>query len=127
MRSGQSKTRKLSTVWRQNSLAGSLIAVRQAININELLEGGSERLTRLKGRSRARYLVLTHVLAALPPHLAQTVVSAGVEQGRLTIGVAGSAWASRLRYVAESLRNRVGKAMRTDIQSVRIKVVPPPA
>ena len=101
--------------------------MRKSRNINDLFEGGSERLTRLKGRSRARSLVLTHVLAALPPYLAKTVVSAGVEEDRLTIGVAGAAWASRLRYVTESLRNRVGKAIRTDIKRVRIKVVPPPA
>jgi hypothetical protein len=101
------------------------IAMQKYRDIKELFEGGSERLTTLKGRSRARFLVLTHVMAALPPTLAKTVVSAGIDQGRLTIGVSSAAWASRLRYVTETLRKRVGESMGADIQSVRIKVVQP--
>jgi hypothetical protein len=59
--------------------------------------------------------------------LARNIVSAGVEHGQLTIGVAGAAWAARLRYVTEGLRVQVGSSMRVDIQKVRIKVVPPRA
>jgi hypothetical protein len=70
-------------------------------------------------------LALEHVCAALPPELAATVVSAGIENGRLTIGVAGAPWAARLRYVTETLRMRVSGSMGVDITSVRIKVVPP--
>jgi hypothetical protein len=70
-------------------------------------------------------VVLSHVCNALPPQLAETIASAGVEQSRLTIGVAGAAWASRLRYVTETLRKRVGESMGVEIRSVRIKVVPP--
>jgi hypothetical protein len=61
----------------------------------------------------------------LPPELAATVVSAGIENGRLTIGVAGAPWAARLRYVTETLRMRVSGSMGVEITSVRIKVVPP--
>jgi Dna[CI] antecedent, DciA len=64
-------------------------------------------------------------LAALPPKLAETVTTAGVEQGRLTIGVSGGAWASRLRYATEMLRRRVSAAMGIEIRTVRIKVVHP--
>jgi hypothetical protein len=94
-------------------------------NIKELLEGGGERLTNLQSRRRARSLVLAHVTAALPANLAKTVVTAGIEEGCLTVGVAGAAWASRLRYVTETLRKRVGASMREEIRSVRIKVVQP--
>jgi hypothetical protein len=94
-------------------------------DIKRLFEGDSERLTSLKARSRERSQALAHVLAALPPKLAQTVATAGVEHGRLTIGVSGGAWASRLRYVTEMLRRRVGDAMGTEIRTVRIKVVQP--
>ncbi len=66
-----------------------------------------------------------HVCAALPENLAAAVVSAGVEDGRLTIGVAGAPWAARLRYVTETLRMRVSSSMGVDIESVRIKVLPP--
>jgi hypothetical protein len=59
--------------------------------------------------------------------LARNIVSAGLEHGQLTIGVAGAAWAARLRYVTEALRVHVGSSMRVDIEKVRIKVVPPRA
>jgi len=100
-------------------------AMRKSKSIKELLEGGSKRLSALSGRSRARSQVLAHVCAALPPELAGTVATAGIEQGRLIIGVAGAAWASRLRYVTETLRKRVELSLGVEIQSVRIKVVPP--
>lgn len=71
--------------------------------------------------------MLDHVRAALPPELAQVVVSAGVDDAMLTLGVTGGAWAARLRYVTETLRLRVGGSLQVDIGSVRIKVVPPRA
>jgi Dna[CI] antecedent DciA-like protein len=52
-------------------------------------------------------------------------VTAGIELGQLTIGVIGASWASRLRYHADTLRQRVGESMGVDIHRVRIKVVPP--
>jgi hypothetical protein len=71
-------------------------------------------------------LVVDQVRAALPARLAEAVASAGIERGRLTIGVVGAVWASRLRYLTESVRQRVGGSMGTPILSVKIKVVPPP-
>ena len=93
-------------------------------SINELMATGDNRLTALKSRNQQRNLTLEHVCAALPATLAHTVVTAGVEHGRLTIGVAGAPWAARLRYVTETLRMRVAGSLGVDIQSVRIKVVP---
>jgi hypothetical protein len=94
-------------------------------NINELLESSSGRLTSLRSRSRERSEVLAQVRAALPPELERTVVSAGIEDGRLTVGVSAGAWASRLRYRTEALRKRVAAALGQEIRSVRIKVVQP--
>jgi hypothetical protein len=94
-------------------------------NIRELFEGGSERLTTLKARSRQRSRVLGHVLAALPPELARAIASAGIDQRRLTIGVVGAGWATRLRYGTDPLRQHVAAAMGVKIDSVRIKVVQP--
>jgi hypothetical protein len=65
------------------------------------------------------------VRAALPPALAKSIVSAGVEHDQLTIGVDGAAWAARLRYLTDTLRAQVGSALGVDIQKVRVKVVPP--
>ncbi|HTV97231.1 MAG TPA: DciA family protein [Steroidobacteraceae bacterium] len=100
--------------------------MRKSKDINELLEGGGERLTDLKNRSRARAAVLARVLEVLPPPLAAAVVSAGIDTRRLTVGVASAAWAARLRYLSEMLRTRVGESLQVDIQTVRIKVVQPP-
>lgn len=96
-------------------------------SINELIRIGGRRLTALKAKTAERNLALEQVCAALPPQLAQTVVSAGLEDGRLTIGVAGASWASRLRYLTDTLRKRVGESMGVEIETVRIKVVPPRA
>jgi hypothetical protein len=96
-------------------------------SINELLQAGSKRLADLQSTSEGRTLALKHVCAALPPKLAEAVVSAGIEQGRLTIGVAGAPWAARLRYLTDPLRLRVAASLGVDIPTIRIKVVPPRA
>jgi len=96
-------------------------------SINDLLRARGSRLASLSARSKARSTALDHVCAALPPKLAAFIVSAGVESGRLTVGVAGAAWAARLRYVTDTLRVRVGASMELDIQTVRIRVAAPPA
>ena len=92
-----------------------------------MLSRSGSKLTALKSRSRERSLVVEQVRAALPARLALAVVSAGIDQGRLTIGVVGAVWASRLRYLTESVRKRVGRATGIAILSVKVKVVPPPA
>lgn len=96
-------------------------------SINELLKSGGKRLSSLKAEAAARGTTLEHVCAALPTTLARTVVTAGIQDGKLTIGVAGAAWAARLRYVTESLRTQVAASLGADISSVRIKVIPPRA
>ncbi len=94
-------------------------------SINELIRIGGKRLTALKAKSEERNLALGLVCAVLPPPLAQAVVSAGLEDGQLTIGVVGASWASRLRYMTDTLRQRVGGSLGVEIKTVRIKVVPP--
>jgi hypothetical protein len=94
-------------------------------SLRDLLAAGGGRLSSLKVRSAERSKVLDHVRAALPPRLAEAVVSAGVHEGRLTIGVVGAVWASRLRYSVDIVRKRVVKSSKFDITSVRIRVVPP--
>jgi hypothetical protein len=69
--------------------------------------------------------VLDQVRAALPSKLGQAVASAGIDEGRLTIGVVGAVWASRLRYSTDILRKRVAKSAGLEILTVRIRVVPP--
>ena len=94
-------------------------------SLSELLAVGGKRLSRLVEQAAERSQVLEQVRAALPARLAQAVVSAGITQGRLTVGVVGAVWASRLRYFTETLRTRVAKSAGLTILAVRIRVVPP--
>jgi hypothetical protein len=96
-------------------------------SLSELLARGGKRLSLLKDRRAERAQIVDQVRSALPARLAESVVSAGLEQGRLTIGVAGAVWASRLRYSTEAIRTRVAKALAKDVLVVRIRVVPPVA
>jgi hypothetical protein len=94
-------------------------------SLSELLAGRGKRLSQLVERVAERSQVLEQVRAALPARLAQAVTSAGITQGRLTVGVVGAVWASRLRYFTETLRTRVAKSAGLEISAVRIRVVPP--
>jgi hypothetical protein len=94
-------------------------------SLSELLARGGNRLSQLKVRSAARSQVLEQVRGVLPPRLAQAVASAGLEHGRLTIGVVGAQWASRLRYTTDALRKTVARSLGVEILSVRIRVVAP--
>jgi len=91
--------------------------------VSELLQGHGKRLRELAAGLERRSAVLTAVQQALPEKLASQVVSAGLEQGRLTLGVTGAVWASRLRYVTGALRKDVGAALAADIVGVRIRIV----
>lgn len=93
-------------------------------SISELLKGG-KRLSQLATRSAVRATVLEQVRAALPPTLAAAVVSAGIENGQLTLGVAGAVWASRIRYLSGAARRRLQKNTGADPDRIRVRVVPP--
>src|ERR1700679_662859 len=94
-------------------------------SLSELLARGGKRLSRLVERSAERAEVVAQVRAALPVRLAESVASAGLEGGRLTIGVVGAVWASRLRYSTDTIAKRVTKSLGKDVLTVRIRVVPP--
>jgi hypothetical protein len=102
-------------------------AVRKSKDIKGLFEGGSERLTSLKQRLDERSRVFELVTAALPEELALTVATAGIDRGVLTVGAVSAAWATRLRYLTDTLQQRVGQALGVEIARVRIKVVTTPA
>jgi hypothetical protein len=53
------------------------------------------------------------------------VVSAGLEGDRLTLGVAGSVWASRIRYLSVTTRQRLTEDLGVEIGRLRVRVVPP--
>jgi hypothetical protein len=96
-------------------------------SLSELLARGGKRLSLLKTKAAERAQIVEQVRAALPARLAQSVASAGLDEGRLTIGVVGAVWASRLRYSTDAIRKRVAQSAGKEILSVRIRVVPPVA
>src|ERR1700688_1214885 len=115
------------TVFVHKLVMATPIRVKKPKSISELISFGGKRLSDLRTKAQARARAFEHVCAALPSPLARNVVSAGLERGQLTIGVASAAWAARLRYVTAALRARVGSSLGVDIQRVRIRVVPPRA
>jgi hypothetical protein len=94
-------------------------------SLSELLARGGKRLSRLVDQAAERCQIVEQVRAALPARLAQSVASAGLDGGRLTIGVVGAVWASRLRYSSDAIRKRVAKSLGKEVLTVRIRVVPP--
>ena len=93
-------------------------------SISELLKGG-KRLSQLKSKTVARATVLDRVRSALPPRLAESLVSAGLEGDCLTLGVAGSVWASRLRYLPAITRQHLSRDLGVEIAHLKVRVVPP--
>ena len=93
--------------------------------VSELLQQHGKKLRELRERLDERAAVLDLVRGSLPAKLAPHIASAGIENGRLTLGVAGAVWASRLRYLTGAVRAGVGAALDTEIVSVRIRVLPP--
>jgi hypothetical protein len=93
--------------------------------VSELFTGANKKLTALRAKSDERLRIRDRVCAVLPAKLAPAVVSASIEQGRLSIGVTSAVWATRLRYLADTLRNGVGESTGIAVSSVRVRVVPP--
>ena len=102
------------------------VLMRNPRSVSDLLSRTGNKLTALKAKSLERSRVVEQVRAALPARLAVAVATAGINEGKLTIGVVGAVWASRLRYLTESVRKRVAASTGTAILSVKVRVVPPP-
>src|SRR5258706_14224848 len=96
-------------------------------SVSDLLSRTGNKLTALKTRSQERSRVVDEVRAALPARLALAVVSAGIEQERLTIGVVGAAWASRIRYFTDAVRKRGRGSLGVELLGIRIRFLPPKA
>ena len=115
------------TLFTCRSYTYSHAAMQNPRSVSDLLSRTGNKLTALKTRSQERSRVVEEVRAALPARLALAVVSAGLEQGRLTIGVVGAAWASRIRYFTDAVRKRVSGSTGVELLGIRIRVVPPKA
>lgn len=98
--------------------------MKKAKCVSELITHNSKTLSILRQRLDERERLLTRVRAATPARLAQQVVSAGLEEGVLTLGATSPSWASRLRYVVPEISAGLGEELR--IKRIRIRVIPPP-
>lgn len=94
-------------------------------SISELLRGPHKRLDDLGRRLDRRDAALVAVRAALPQELAAQIASAGCEGGRLSVGVASAAWASRMRYALAEARTALAAALGEEIGTIRVLIVPP--
>jgi hypothetical protein len=90
--------------------------------VRELLTSSAGRLEELKRQLATRSTVLACLQTALPAELAAELVSAGLEDGRLTLGASSAAWASRLRYVIEPLKPALAAALDAEISMVKVRV-----
>lgn len=95
------------------------------IKISELLASNHSKLKALKTRVQLRSQVLECVRSSLPAKLAKQVISAGVEQGTLKVGVSGAVWASRIRYFADELRKSIEESSKKPVLTIKIRVIPP--
>jgi hypothetical protein len=111
------------TVYLRGILAQPVAIMEKTKHISQLLRSDG-RLLGLDAKLQQRCKVLEEVRTALPGRLAQAVVSAGVDGGRLTIGVVGSVWASRIRYCSQASRTSLSEKLGIVLSSVRIRVVP---
>src|SRR5271163_4139295 len=81
------------TVYRASFWRHFCGALQNPRSVSDLLSRTGNKLTALKTRSEERARVVLQVRAALPARLAEAVATAGITEGRLTIGVAGAQWA----------------------------------
>lgn len=99
------------------------------LHLHKLLNRQDGPLGQLLHTSRARESLRAAVCALLPPELAATVRSAAFEDGCLRLGVAGSAWAARLRFLAPQVRRRLAAPGADwtwgEVESVEIHVAAP--
>jgi hypothetical protein len=124
MQKKMTRNKEFRTILRIRQGVGKSTAMQKFKPLSELLQIPDKVLGTLSARLRDRAELLVAVQTALPARLAAEVLSAGLEGGRLTVGVSSAAWAARLRYFTNDLRKTVGSTARTTIVSVRLRVVP---
>jgi hypothetical protein len=124
MQKKATRNKDFRTVQTSTGTQFSYIAMQKPKPLSELFQIPSKTLRDLAARLEARVQLLARVRRLLPPKLAAEVCSAGLEQGRLTLGVTSAVWAQRLRYATGLIRKELADSMQINILSVRIRIVP---
>jgi hypothetical protein len=100
-------------------------AVQKSKSVSELIGGTSKLLRELRERLDARSELLLQVRATLPQRLIDHVVSAGLDDGCLTLGTISAAWASRLRYVKNDVLTALNEVHDLKVATIKIRVTNP--
>lgn len=82
---------------------------------------GSDRLTRLGERAKARRERTEQLRVVLPRDLAPHLVAAEVENGRLILVLDSDQWAARARYLGPELKETLNA---WDVTSFGVRVLP---
>ena len=90
--------------------------------VSHLLEQGDGMLQKLRKGTAEAQRTLAALRAQLPPEIAQEVFGASLRGTTLTAFVATAAWGTRLRYVAPKLLQRLGAALGTPVEEIKVKV-----
>ena len=92
-------------------------------SVSELIQHSSKALSVLRQRLDERGRLLLRVRAILPARFVEYVLSAGYQDGVLTLGTESAAWASRLRYVAPQLIVKFQADYGVSVEKVRVRVI----
>lgn len=91
--------------------------------LHKLLAGGGGSLAQLLAASQQRADLLGQVRQRLPGELAAALYSAALDRGCLRLGVTGSAWAARLRFMAPQLCRQLADLPSGPVEKVEVYVV----
>jgi Dna[CI] antecedent, DciA len=100
----------------------STAAMQKPRPVSELLDKGSNQLRVLRLGLKTRSDALVTIRSALPERLAAEVLDVGIADGLLTISASSAAWATRLRYVMAPMREPLAVALKSKIDSIKIRV-----
>lgn len=93
-------------------------------SIQSLLHIASPEVANILGRARFMARIRAALLEVLPDAIAPQMQVAAYENHRLRLHVANAAWATRLRYMEDTIRRALAQRMRLQIDRVDVKVRP---
>lgn len=94
-------------------------------HLHKLLAAAGGPLSQLLQASQQHATVLAQLRQRLPDDLAAAVCSAALDRGCLRLGVTGSAWATRLRFLAPQLCRRLEGWPYGPVETVEVRVTVP--
>jgi hypothetical protein len=94
-------------------------------HLHKLLAAAGGPLAQLLHASQKQEALLAQLRQRLPHDLAAALRSASLDRGCLRLGVAGSAWATRLRFLAPQLLRRLEGWPHGPVETIEVRVSVP--